>query len=149
MTTTHQVTTHGSHDGSRAIPLAAIAVTVVSLALTVYGAHDLTEILIVSSVILVAVIGVYGLVLPRALMRPSAGGTALALSLPAALVTLPAFWSGLPLVLGVAGAMVGFAGRRAASGARASIAAVVLGALASMAYLAIYLIDGFILGNHN
>ena len=53
----------------------------------------------------------------------------------------PAFWSGLPLVLGVAGALLGYAGRNAASGARLSIAAFVVGLLSSIGYVAIYVID--------
>ena len=54
---------------------------------------------------------------------------------------VPAFWSGLPLVLGVAGALLGYAGRNAASGARLSIAAFVVGLLSSIGYVAIYVID--------
>ena len=46
-----------------------------------------------------------------------------------------------PLVLGVAGALLGYAGRNAASGARLSIAAFVVGLLSSIGYVAIYVID--------
>jgi len=48
----------------------------------------------------------------------------------------------LPLVLGVAGALIGNAGRRAPTGANKCIAAMVLGTLASIGYLAIYVSDG-------
>ena len=86
-------------------------------------------------------------VVPRALRKDSAGGTALGLSIPAVLLLLPAFWSGLPMILGVAGAMVGNAGRNAPSGSGKSITALILGALAVLGYLAIYIGDGLLGGN--
>lgn len=122
----------------RSLVPAAAAVLLTAAALTVYGAHDLGEIVVVVTGILATVVGVYGFLLPRALRRESAGGTALTLSLMAVALALPAFWSGLPMVLGVAGAMLGYAGRTASSGSGKSIAAVVLGALAVLAYLSIY-----------
>lgn len=136
------------------VPVAAtgVGVLVVGTALTAYGAHDWNEIALVAAVILAATGLVFGLVVPRALRKESAGGTALVLSIPALLLVLPAFWSGLPLVLGVAGALVGNAGRHARSRSSASIVALVIGALAAMAYLAIYLTEifsgttGFLLG---
>jgi hypothetical protein len=78
----------------------------------------------------------------RALRKDSAGGTALGLSVPAVLLLVPAFWSGLPLVLGVAGLVVGNAGRGARSGGGKCVAAVALGALACLGYVAIYVSDG-------
>jgi hypothetical protein len=119
------------------VPLGA-AVLGISSMFTVLGAHDVTEIVVCTVVAVAATIGVYGFLLPRALERQSAGGTALALSVIAAVLTLPAFWTGLPLVLGAAGALLGYVGRNAASGGGKSIAAVVLGALAAIGYLAIY-----------
>lgn len=79
--------------------------------------------------------------------RPSAGGTALALSIPGLVLLLPAFWSGLPLVLGVGGMVLGNHGRSAPSGAGKSIAALVLGALTVLGYFAIYIGDGIVSGN--
>ncbi len=107
-----------------------------------YGAHDWGEIITVLAAIVIAGAVAFGLVVPRALRRESAGGAALGLSVPAVLLLLPAFWSGLPLVLGVAGFVVGNAGRRAERGAGACIAATVLGALAAVGYLAVYVSDG-------
>ena len=131
----------------RALAPTAIAVAVVSGFWTVLGAHNLGEIVVVLAVIAIATGVVYGIVLPKALRKPAAGGTGLGLSVPAVLLTLPAFWSGLPLVLGIAGAMLGCAGRGAASGSGKSIAACALGLLAAVAYLTIYVVDGVILGH--
>jgi hypothetical protein len=119
-----------------------IATALVAFAGTAFGAHDWGEILVVCGVVAVATALVFGLVVPRALRTESAGGTALGLAIPALVLLLPAFWSGLPLVLGVAGLLVGSAGRRASSGAGKCIAAVVLGTLAAVGYVAIYISDG-------
>jgi len=118
-------------------PIGALVALVASAA-TVTGAHNWAEIVITVPVILVATGLVFGLVAPRALRKESAGGTALGLSIPAVLLLLPAFWAGVPFVLGVAGVMVGNAGRTARTGAGACIAGLVLGALAAVGYLAIY-----------
>ena len=131
----------------RAVAPAALGVAVVSGFWTVLGAHGTPEIVVVLATIAVVTGGVYGFLLPRALNRPSAGGTALVLSGVAVALTLPAFWTGLPLVLGVDGAMLGYAGRGAPSGSGKAIAGCVLGLLAAMAYLAIYVIDGLVLGH--
>lgn len=131
----------------RAVAPVAIGVAVVSGSWTALGAHGIPEMVVVLATIVVVTGGVYGFLLPRALIRPSAGGTALALSVVALLLTLPAFWSGLPLVLGVAGGMLGYVGRGAPSGSGKAIAGCVLGLLAAMAYLAIYVVDGVIMGN--
>ena len=106
------------------------------------GAHDLGE--IVSMVALSAVVaaGVFGFVLPRAMREESAPGRALTLSV-LGLVLFPAFWSGLPIVLGSAGALLGHAGRNATTGAKRSVAALVIGLLAVAAYLATYVGDQF------
>jgi hypothetical protein len=132
---------------TRPITPIALGTVLVAAAGTVYGAHDWREIIVVAAVIAVSSAVVFGVVVRRALSRPSAGGTALALSVPAALLLLPAFWSGLPLVLGVAGAVVGDAGRNAREGSGKSIAGLVLGVLAVLGYLAIYIGDGIVAGN--
>jgi hypothetical protein len=125
----------------------AIATTLIAAAGTVYGAHDWREIIVVLPVMAVAAALVFGLVVPRALRKESAGGTALGLAIPAVLLTLPAFWSGLPLILGVGGFVVGHAGRNARTGSGKCLTAVVLSALAVLGYLAIYITDGMIGGN--
>jgi len=122
-------------------------VFVVSSMWTVLGAHNMTEIVVSLSLAAVVTVGVYGYAVPRAMRAHRSGGMALGLSIPAVLLTVPAFWSGLPLILGAAGVLLGHNGRNTASGSGKSIAAVVLGSLAVIGYLAIYLIDGLLFGN--
>lgn len=122
----------------------AAAIFVVTAALTIYGADHRWEIAIVLAGIVVALVGIYGYLLPRKLTQESASGTALILSSIAALVLLPAFWSGQSLILGAAGALLGYAGRRAPSGRRKSIAAIVVGTLAMAGYFAVYILDAIL-----
>lgn len=138
-------------DGLRsAVVPAGIATTFVTLGFTAWGVfwhgpgghpQEAREFYVVAGIVLVAAVAVYGLLLPKALRKESAGGTALTLSLIAAVLLLPAFWSGLPLVLGVAGAFLGYAGRSASSGAGRSTAGFVIGLLAVLGYVAIYVLD--------
>jgi hypothetical protein len=125
----------------RALIPAALAVFVATAGLTIYGANDLREIAIVLSVLALVIAGVYGFLLPRKLTQESAGGTALTLSLIAAVVLLPAFWSGLPLALGAAGAMLGYAGRNATTGSGKCVAALVIGTVTSIGYFSVYVLD--------
>lgn len=129
-----------------ALPLGSV-VFVVSSIWTMLGAHNTTEIIVSLSLAALVTVGVYGYAVPRALRSERTGGMALGLSIAAALLTVPAFWSGLPLILGAAGVLLGHSGRNTGSGAGKSIAAVVLGALAVIGYLAIYIIDGLLFGN--
>jgi len=103
--------------------------------------HGLREILVVLPVLVGATVGVYGFLLPRKLEHAGAPSAALTLSIIAAVLLFPAFWSGLPLVLGAAGAVLGYAGRNAADGARRSVTAVVLGLLAALGYITIYIVE--------
>lgn len=127
---------------ARAVAAIGTTVALVSAALTTLFAHGWGEAISMSALIVVTAAVVYGYVVPRALRQESAGGTALALAIPAALLVAPAFWTGLPLVLGVAAVLVGSEGRRAPTGAGKSIAGLVLGALTSLFYLSIYVMDG-------
>ncbi len=52
-----------------------------------------------------------------------------------------AFWSGLPPILAAGGALLGWAGRDAERGRGMCRAAVAIGALALLGYLAIYASD--------
>lgn len=126
--------------------LVAAATAIVALTGAILGAHQWGELATVAAVVLVATGAVFGFVVPRALRKPSAGGTTLALAIPAFLLALPAFWSGLPLVLGAAAAVVGNAGRRAPRGGKTCIAGFVLGLLAVMGYLGLYLYDSIVNG---
>lgn len=135
MTTTHATPTTTSP--SIAVPVGIASALVASAATTAF-AHDWGEVFFSVPVILIAAGLVFGIVVPRALRKESAGGTALGLSIPAALLTLPAFWIGVPFILGVAGMVVGNAGRNAKSGGGKCIAALVLGAIAVLFYVSIY-----------
>lgn len=110
-------------------------------------AHDWGEIAIVSAVVAVATALVFGVVVPRGLATEAPGKRALALAIPALVLTLPAFWSGLPLVLGVGGVVLGNAGRNAPRHGGKAMAALVVGAIAVLGYLAIYVGDGLIAGH--
>ena len=125
----------------RYLPVITAAVLVATTAFTAWGAHHMREFAVVMLLVVATMIGIYGVLLPRKLRTESAGGTALVLSLIGVAVLLPAFWSGLPLILGVAGTLLGYAGRNATSGARLSIAAFVVGLLSSIGYITIYVID--------
>lgn len=125
----------------RATGPAAAGVLTAGSALTLWGAHDLREVMIVVGVLLAVVAGVYGYVMPRALRSGAGSGAALVLSVAALLVLLPAFWSALPLALGVAGVMLGHAGRTGGRAGAAAAAAVVLGSLAVVGYFAVYVLE--------
>ena len=125
-----------------AVPGIGLASGLVAAAGTAVRPHDWAEIAVVWCPIAVATgwCSALSCRAPSARRVPAAPRSA---SPSRALVLLlPAFWSGLPLVLGVAGLVVGNAGRTAPSGAGKCIAAVVLGALAAVGYLAIYISDG-------
>ncbi len=139
ITTTDIRPTISSRSRSGALGLAS---GLVAAALTALFAHDWGEVVFSVSLIALVTAVVFAVVVPRALRKNSAGGTALALAIPAALLALPAFWSGLPLVLGVAGVLVGNHGRQVPDGGRKSIVALVLGALAVVSYIAIYATTG-------
>ncbi len=122
----------------------AVAIFVATTALTIYGADDRWEIAIVLAGIVASLVGIYGYLLPRKLAHDSAGGTALTLSSIAALLLLPTFWSGQSLILGAAGALLGYAGRKAPTGAGKSRAAFIVGLLAMIGYFTIYILDAIL-----
>jgi hypothetical protein len=124
-----------------------IATVVVSSVFTYLGAHSRGEYVSMIALALVTAVVAYGWVAPRALERNAAPKTAMVMSVVAALTALPAYWTGLPLVLGAAGGLVGYAGRGAAKGAGLSIAAMLVGVLSVLGYLTIYIVDGLVFGN--
>ena len=63
------------------------------------------------------------------------------MSLLAPLLDMTPSWTGVPFVLGVAGAMPGWAGHSSSHGSFKADAAFVLGSLAPMSSLAIYAAD--------
>ena len=131
---------------SLVVPI-GIATAVVSSVFTYLGAHGPGEYVSMIALGVISAIVAYGWVVPRALRADAAPKTAMTMSVIGALLTLPAFWTGLPLVLGGAGALVGYAGRGAAKGSGLSIAAMLIGVLSVLGYLTIYIVDGLIFGN--
>ena len=69
------------------------------------------------------------------------------LGVVAVLTTMPAFSSGVPLILGVGAAVLGNSSRTAERRSGMAITGLVLGVVAVLGYLAIYIGDGIILGN--
>lgn len=143
MTTTTSQPEHHAPDtvsaGRRASVTAGILAFAVGAVLTAPEAHDTTEIVVVLSVAAIVAIGVFGWVVPQG-MAKGAPGTALALSVVGALLFLPAFWSMLPLLLGVAGAMLGYACIGHAP--KRAYAAMGLGGLAAGAFFFLYVVVG-------
>lgn len=118
-----------------------LATTAVALALSMIGAHDNVERIVEVALITVGAAVLFGIVVPRGLRHESAGGRAMVLGVLGVLLVVPAFWSGLPAQLGVAAALLGYAGKRAEAGSGKAIVGLVIGLLATMAYVAIYVGD--------
>lgn len=125
----------------------AAATVVIALFWTFYQAHSWEEIGVVAAATLIATAVVFAVVVPRALRGGRTGGLALALAIPAVVLVLPAFWSGVPLVLGAGGALIGASGRACGQRSASSTAGLVIGLVAVVAYLGIYLFDTLINGN--
>lgn len=124
--------------------LATVAGAIALNALGVFGdgtdgaEHSAGEFWFVSGVIAVSAAIVFGLVVPRYAGRSA--GLGLGLAIAGLLLLVPAFWSGLPAVLGAGGVVLGIAARRVGRGGVAT-AAVAVGALALIGYVAIYVLD--------
>lgn len=144
MTTTTEITGSTTVDRERAHRAATplgIAAFVIAGGLSLQGADSVQE-AIVEVVLQLAVAAVlFAVVVPRGLRHESAGGRGLAMGIVALLLVVPAFWSGLPLLLGTAAAVLGYAGKRASARAGLATASLVIGLLAVVAYLAIYVGD--------
>jgi hypothetical protein len=125
------------------VAIGSIALATVLAAVGTWGSGDeqgTREFLIVCAIIAVAGAVVFGWVVPRGLQREAAGATALTLSI-LGLVAVIAFWAGLTPILAGGGALLGWAGRNQDRGRGMSRAAVGLGGLALVGYLAIYVAD--------
>jgi hypothetical protein len=121
---------------------------VVAVATAIYGAYgdphpvksQEQAVPFIAAVVTVAAIAVYGLLLPAGLRgiaarRGAWSGWGLALGIVSVLAVPVAFWSGLPVVLGTAAALLGSAGRRAATTGRLATATVVLGTIGAVGCL--------------
>jgi len=101
---------------------------------------DPMEFVVIGALVLALTALMFLLVVPRALRSGRTSNLALGLaigSLPFVLV----FWSGIAPVLAVSGILLGSAARRTGEGAGKGAAAVGLGALALLGYVAIYVSD--------
>lgn len=140
--TIYTASADSDHERARRLTLPVAAVSfVVALALSVQWGHGAREWLLEAAVEIVLAALVFGLVVPRGLRHESAGGRGIVMAAIALLLVVPAFWSGLPLLLGAAAAILGYAGKRAHTGSGRATASLVLGLLAVVAYLAAYLAD--------
>lgn len=132
------------HAGRRASATAGILAYAVGAVLTAPEAHDTTEIAVVLSVAGVVALAVFGWLVPQG-MAKGAPGTALAMSVVGALLFMPAFWSMLPLLLGVAGAMLGYA--CVSHSPKRAYAAMGLGGLTAAAFFFLYVVVGVIMND--
>jgi hypothetical protein len=123
--------------------LAAAALTAVALAAANFISTESSEngggieyaVTLGGSLVLALVL--FGWVIPR-IDRPARAGLVVGLI---AVLSLAAFWSGLPYVLGPAAVVLGLLGRSHAEDRAQATTAVVLGALATVAALAAVVLD--------
>jgi hypothetical protein len=101
--------------------------------------HSAASFFVIAGISAVACAVVFGLVVPRTSERRAAAvGLGLAV---AGLVLVLAFWSGLTPALAVGGVLLGAAARRHGRNPGLGSAAVAVGALALVGYVAIYVAD--------
>jgi hypothetical protein len=104
------------------------------------GDASTSEFLVIAGVIVVTTALLVGLLVPRVLGSAKAGVVGLVLALFAVLF-VPVFWSGLTPAFAVGGVLLGLSARRTGSRTGLGTAAIVIGALAGMAYVAVYIGD--------
>jgi hypothetical protein len=143
MTSAAVTPTHTSdHDRARrAVAPVAVVSTLSAMTLSIAGANSTGEWIFEVGLQLVAAGVLFGLVVPRGLRHPSGGGRGIVLGALGLLLVVPAFWLGVPVQLGAAAAVLGYAGKRADTGAGKAIASLGIGLLVVGAYLAIYVSD--------
>lgn len=125
------------------VAIGAIATATVLAAVGTWGGGDkygAKEFLVVCAIIAVAAAVVFGWIVPRGLQHEAAGAAALTLS-TLGFLSIAVFWTGLPPVLAAGGALLGWAGRNAERGRGLCRAALVIGALALVADVAVYVTD--------
>jgi hypothetical protein len=123
--------------------IVAVVVAILSVVLPPVRPDQLRALPIVVVVVLVIAAIVFFLIVPRGERsnRPAVPG--LACSIIGLLLVFPAFWSGLPIVLGAAGFVLGQAGRgsRRATGGWYALGAIVVGIAAVVLNLLALLFD--------
>jgi hypothetical protein len=100
------------------------------------GGDGVGEYLVVLAIIAVGALAVFGWAVPRSAGSPAAGRTALVLGVLGVL-SIAAFWSGLPPVLATGAAVLGWTARDRLAGR----AAIALGVLAIAADVIVYITD--------
>jgi len=133
------------------VAVGAVAFAVALNALGIWGDgtpdgedSPLLSFLVVCGFIGVAAVLVFGLFVPRGLKRLAAtdrAGVGAVVMSCLALVFVVAFWTGLPPILAAGGIVLGHAGRTAARRSGLGTAATVIGILALVADVAIYVSD--------
>jgi len=146
MTSTQMSPTHSTHMPVRPAAIATVLGTLAFVAVGTFadgteGANaEPMEFVVIGAFVVALAALMFLLVVPRALRsgRTANLGLGLAIgSLPFVLV----FWSGIAPVLAVSGMLLGSAARRTGDGPGKGAAAVGLGALALLGYVAIYVSD--------
>lgn len=102
--------------------------------------HAASDFFVIAGVAGAAIGIVFGLVVPRVQSGRRAAGVGLALSI-AGLLMVAVFWSGLTPPLAVGGIVLGAAARRTSARPGVGSAAIAVGALALVGYVAIYALD--------
>jgi hypothetical protein len=114
------------------------------MAFGLWGGHDteadaLPQFLVLGAVLALVVAGVFALPVRRGLAHPPAADATLVLGIIGALLVLPAFWSGIPFVLGVAAIALGRAAR--GSGSSRASAGLILGYVTIAGVAGLYVFD--------
>ncbi len=122
--------------GVAAAAFAAVALAAANFSGTEENGGGLEYAITLGASLLVA-LALFGWGIPRA-ERPARSGLIVGL---VAVLSLAAFWSGLPYVLGPAAVVLGLRGRTRSDGGMQATAAIVLGALAVIGGIAAVVLD--------
>jgi hypothetical protein len=128
-----------SRTEARPVALASVALAAGLAAWGTFGGTEdgqIVEYLVVCAIIAVGALVVFGWAVPRFADSDAAARTALVLSV-LGLLSIAVFWTGLPPVLAAGGALLGWAAR----GRALAKAAIVVGALALVADVVVYVTD--------
>ena len=125
------------------VGLAAAALTAIALAAANFVNADQSEngggieYALTLGASLVVALALFGWAIPRS-ARPDRAGLVVG---AIGVLSLAAFWSGLPYVLGPAAVVLGLAGRSRGDGSTAATVAVALGAITTLAAVAAVVVD--------
>ena len=122
--------------------IVAVLVAILSVVLPPVQPDQVRALPIIVVVLLVIAAITFFLFVPRAARfnRPAVPGLVCSLL---GLLLLPVFWSGLPIVLGTAGALLGQAERAGTAGRGLALAAIVVGVAAVVLNILGFLVDRF------